>query len=162
MAEHNGVLHKELEDVGGIGELDLFDETGIGPENFCRFHDAAGDERPEHEARCKKRDILGDVLVEQVAEDLAHRCNEDQHADADPPWAKHRPAVALLDLEPTQMQPDPVLLAGKEDVLNCAAQNKCPFFKSSKWVSVQKTRIPFQPTLHRNFKTSCCSVQRLL
>lgn len=130
MAEHNGIFYKELEDVGGIGEFDLFDETAIGPENFCRFHDAARDKRPEHKARRKKRDIFGDILVEQVAEDLAHCGDEDQHADADPPRPKHRPSVTLLDLEPTQMQPDPVLLDGKEDVLNCAAQNKCPFFKS--------------------------------
>jgi hypothetical protein len=97
--EDHDIFCEKFEDVGGVGEFDLFDKAAILFKELGGFVDAGGDVEPEEVAGGEIGDVFGKIDGEEAAEDGAEDDDEDEHAEADPPWTKHGALVALFNFK---------------------------------------------------------------
>ncbi len=91
----------------------LFDQALVGDEHVGALEDGRVDQVPDDQAERDVRQMLGQLELEQLRVQPAHRDRGDAGGDGDPERAEHRPPVALLDVLPTQVCPQ---LAAREAV----------------------------------------------
>ena len=74
----------------------MFDKAAVLFKELGGFVDASGDVEPEEITGGKIGDVFRKIHREEAAKDSAEHDDEDEHADADPPGAKHGALVALF------------------------------------------------------------------